>query len=43
MQYSWFCKLYRAWTAKLDVVMRFKHRAGEKMFVDYARQTVAVV
>ena len=22
MQYSWFCKLYRAWTGKLDVVMR---------------------
>ena len=43
MQYSWFCKLYRAWTAKLDVVMRFEHRAGEKMFVDYAGQTVAVV
>ena len=25
MQYSWFCKLYRAWTAKLDVVMRQEH------------------
>ena len=43
MQYSWFCKLYRAWTAKLDVVMRQEHRAGERMFVDYAGQTVPVV
>ncbi len=43
MQYNWFCKLYRAWTAKLDVVMRQEHRAGEKMFVGYAGQTVAVV
>ena len=43
MQYSWFCKLYRAWTAKLDVVMRQEHRAGEKLFVDYAGHTVPVV
>ena len=27
----------------LDVVMRQEHRAGEKMFVDYAGQTVPVV
>ena len=43
MQYSWFCKLYRAWTGKLDVVMRQEHRAGEKLFVDYAGHTVPVV
>ena len=43
MQYSWFCKLYRAWTGKLDVVMRQEHRAGEKLFVDYAGQTVPIV
>ena len=43
MQYSWFCKWYRAWAAKLDVVMRQEHRAGEKLFVDYAGQTVPVV
>ena len=28
---------------KLDVVMRQEHRAGERMFVDYAGQTVPVV
>ena len=43
MQYSWFCSRYREWAAKVDVVMRFEHRAGEKMFVDYAGHTVAVV
>ena len=43
MQYSRFCQMYRAWAAKLDVVMRFEHRAGERMFVDYAGQTVPTV
>lgn len=42
-QYSWFCDLYRAWRGKLDVVMRQSHKAGEKLFVDYAGQTVAVI
>jgi transposase len=42
-QYSWFCDQYRAWSARLDVVMRQAHRAGEKLFVDYAGQTVEVV
>ena len=42
-QYSWFCEYYRTWRGKLDVVMRQDHRAGEKLFVDYAGQTMAVV
>jgi len=42
-QYSWFCQEYRKWTGKLDLVMRQEHRAGEKMFLDYAGQTVPVV
>lgn len=42
-QYSWFCERYRAWRGRLDVVMRQEHRAGEKLFVDYAGQTVEVV
>jgi transposase len=42
-QYSWFCDQYRAWTRKLDVVMRQEHRAGEKLFVDYAGQSAEVV
>jgi len=42
-QYSRFCSLYRAWLGTVDPVMRQRHRAGEKLFVDYAGQTVAVV
>jgi len=41
--YSWFCEHYREWTGKLDLVMRQTHRAGEKLFVDYAGQTVEVI
>ncbi|MDE0457726.1 MAG: IS21 family transposase [Chromatiales bacterium] len=43
LQYSQFCERYRAFASSLDVVMRQEHRAGEKMFVDYAGQTVPVV
>lgn len=42
-QYSWFCQHYREWAGQLDVVMRHEHRAGEKMFVDYAGQTVNII
>ena len=42
-QYSWFCDHYRAWQGKLDVVMRQDHRAGEKLFIDYAGQTVPII
>jgi len=41
-QYSWFCHRYREWVARLDVVMRHEHRAGEKLFVDYTGQTVEI-
>ena len=40
LRYSWFCQSYRLWSGKLDLVMRQEHRAGEKLFVDYAGQTV---
>jgi transposase len=41
-QYSRFCDLWRAWRASRDLVMRQEHKAGEKLFVDYAGQTVPV-
>jgi len=41
--YSRFCELYRAWAKKIDPPMRIVHRGGEKMFVDYAGDTVPVV
>ena len=43
LQYSRFCELYREWAGKLDLVMRQEHRAGEKLFIDYAGQTMPVV
>src|SRR5262249_61460287 len=35
--------MYRAWARQLDLVMRQPHRAGEKLFVDYAGQSIPVV
>ena len=43
IQYSRFCERYRAFRQGVDVVMRQSHRAGEKLFVDYAGHTVPVV
>jgi len=40
--YSRFCDLYRRWMKKLDLVLRQDHRAGEKMFVDYAGDTIPI-
>lgn len=42
-QYSWFCDHHRTFRAAVDVVMRQTHRAGEKLFVDYAGPTANVV
>ena len=42
-RYSRFCDLYRGWAANLPVTMRQNHGAGEKLFVDYAGDTVTVV
>src|SRR5882724_4061665 len=42
-RYSWFCDLYRAWEGKLSVTMRQSHAGGEKLFVDYAGDTVPVI
>jgi len=41
-RYSWFCQLYRDWLGKQDIVLRQQHRAGEKLFVDHAGDTIAV-
>jgi transposase len=36
-RYSWFCDRYQQWRRHLDVMLRQEHKAGEKMFVDWAR------
>ena len=41
--YSRYCELYTRWEGKLSPVMRQRHPAGERLFVDYAGQTVDVI
>jgi transposase len=42
-RYSRFCDLYRSWERKLSVTMRQTHMGGDKLFVDYAGDTVPVI
>ncbi len=42
-RYSAFCGHYRRWLAQQRTSMRQVHRAGEKTFVDYARQRPSLV
>ena len=42
-QYTQFCQYYHAYAATLRRSMRQVHRAGEKLFIDYAGQTVPLV
>ncbi|MFQ5346045.1 MAG: IS21 family transposase [Mariprofundus sp.] len=42
-QYSRFCDLHREFTGQLNLSMRQTHLAGEKLFVDYAGQTIPIV
>ena len=41
-RYSRFCERYQHWRRKLDVVLRQEHKAGEKLFVDWAGATIPV-
>ena len=40
--YSRFCELYHRWARTLDPVLRQVHVPGEKLFVDWAGQTVSI-
>jgi len=42
LEYSQFCELYRRWLKTQDVVMRFEHAPGDKLFVDYAGLTIGI-
>jgi transposase len=42
-RYSRFCDLYRGWEGRLPVTMRQTHLGGDKLFVDYAGDTVPVI
>ena len=39
-RYSRFCELYRGWASRLSVTMRQAHAGGDKLFIDYAGDTV---
>src|SRR5882724_9519303 len=41
--YTQFCFHYQEWQSHLKLVMRQTHRAGEKLFIDYAGPTVSFV
>ena len=40
--YSRWCDLYDRWSRNQDVVLRQEHHAGEKMFVDWAGDTIPI-
>ena len=40
--YSWFCERYRDWKKCVSPTMRQHHAAGEKLFVDWAGDTIPV-
>ncbi len=42
-QYSQFCERFNKWRMTLQLSMRQEHRAGEKLFIDYAGPTLPVV
>jgi transposase len=42
-RYTQFCDYFRQYQKSLDVSLRMPHKVGEKLFVDYAGQTMFVV
>jgi len=43
VQYTQFCERYRKWSGVRDVSLHIEHKAGEKMFVDWAGDTMKVI
>jgi len=42
LSYSQFCRRYKAWLAERNLSMRQEHKAGEKLFVDFAGHTILI-
>jgi transposase len=40
--YTQFCRHYKRWLERQDVVMRLEYAAGERMFVDFAGDTMPI-
>ena len=43
LQYSQFCRRYRAWEGHLDIVLRIPHVAGDKVFIDFGGRKQRIV
>jgi transposase len=43
LKISQFCEHYLRWSKKVNPVMHMNHKAGDKMFVDYAGKTLQLV
>jgi len=41
-EYSQFCLRYRSWQRTLEIALRQDYKAGEKLFVDFAGDTIPV-
>ncbi|MFK4535112.1 transposase [Bradyrhizobium ottawaense] len=41
--YAWFCTTYEAWKGRARPSMRQTHLGGEKVFVDFAGDTIDVI
>ncbi len=41
--YTWFCTHFEAWTGRVRPSMRQTHVGGEKVFIDFAGDTVDIV
>lgn len=42
-QYTQFCFYYKQWKARVNPVMHLDHKAGDKLFVDFAGQKLALI
>ena len=41
--YSQFCRHFRVWQKAQDVTMHFEHKAGDKLFVDFAGERLCTI
>jgi transposase len=41
--YTWFCTRYSEWANALPLTLRQTHAPGEKLFVDYSGDKVAII
>jgi transposase len=41
-QYSQFCFYYNQWKARVNPVMHMEHKAGDKLYVDFAGEKISI-